>query len=193
MIIIFPPWFFHSEKPSPKAQFRRHIYKKLFLTSNIPRQFVSPSSVIPFLQQSDHRMVMCPRFLHFTTIQLNKGYVLFTSVFTSPSGLVQQPFTNPSSCYLSLGCTSCWRCKNRYAHKGLMSWHLSAWLTEDTRQKLLEGRTELWKSADPLKTVLRLSDLQQTSTIHDSVAAEWHQSLDHSVKLTEITKCQALS
>lgn len=66
-----------------------------------------------------------------------------------------------------------------------MSWYLSACLTEDTQQKLLEWRKESGKSVDSLRTFLRLNDLGYTYTIHDPDAAEWRQSLIIQQTLTE--------
>lgn len=131
----FSPWFFHSEKPSLKAQLKCHIYKKLFLTSNIPKQLTFPFSVIPLLQHSENCVSTSSPLYHDPA---NTGYVLFISVFTRPSGLVQQTFTNPSFVLSVTSCTYCWRCKNKYAYERLMSFHPSAWLTKNIRQKLLE-------------------------------------------------------
>lgn len=81
MPITFSPWFFHSEKTSLKAQLKCLIYKRLSLTTNTPKQLDFPFSVIPLLQQSDHRIVVCPRLPHVTTIQLNRDmyYSLLSS------------------------------------------------------------------------------------------------------------------
>lgn len=129
---VFPPWFFHSEKPSSKAQLKCCIYKKPFLTSNIPKQMVFPFSVIPFLQHSDHTTAIYLCHLLLPPSNWTHKYVLFTSVFTSPSGLAQLPFTNPPFVLPVTSYTQCWRYKNKYAHKGLMRWYLSVWLSKDT-------------------------------------------------------------
>lgn len=102
--ITFLPWIFHSEKPSLKAQLKCHTYKRLFLTSNIPERLVFPFSVIPLFQHSDHKIIVCPYLPYFTMIQLNRD-MLFSFVFTRPSGLVQHTFTNPSFVLHVISCT----------------------------------------------------------------------------------------
>ena len=83
-----PSLVFHSEKPSSKPQLKCHIYKKLFLTSNIPKQLVFLFSVIPFLQHSDHRIVMYPHLLHFAMIQGNTGIYMYYSLLSSQDPVV---------------------------------------------------------------------------------------------------------